>query len=139
MTTIRRDPTHHVPVVGLAVALALIAAVSYVLIDLDILKVGNGEVDQARSGIIYVAAAAYFLGGLMIPLRNRALWIAGAVFNALVILFFLQLYQTRPSVMLSPGGVISKAAQLLLEASLIYLIISDWHRSHHARHSGDRR
>jgi hypothetical protein len=134
MTTIRRRQTDHFPIVGLAVALALIAAVSYMLIDLDILKVGSGEVDQARSGIIYVAAAAYFLGGLMIPLRNRSLWIAGAVVNALVILFFLQLYQTRPTVMLSPGGVISKAAQLLLEASLIYLIISDWHRSRHARH-----
>jgi hypothetical protein len=133
MTTIRRDQTKHFPIIGLAVALALSAALTYILIDLDILTVGNGEVDEARSGIIYVAAAAYFLGGLMIPLRNRSLWIAGAVFNALVILFFLQLYQNRPSVMLSPGAVISKAAQLLLEASLIYLIISDWRHSHHRR------
>ena len=42
--------------------------------------------------------------------------------------FFVMAYQKRPAVMFSPGGLASKAAQLLLEASLIYLIINDWWR-----------
>jgi hypothetical protein len=43
-------------------------------------------------------------------------------------LFFFQMYQGRPAVVFSPGGLISKAAQILLEISLIYLIISDWRK-----------
>jgi hypothetical protein len=54
--------------------------------------------------------------------RLRWLWIAGAVMNALVMLFFFLMYLERPSVLLSPGGIMTKAAQLLLEVSLIYLI-----------------
>ena len=48
--------------------------------------------------------------------------------NALVILFFVMAYQNRPTVMFSPGGLATKAAQLLLEVSLLYLIITDWRR-----------
>jgi hypothetical protein len=132
MATVRQPvQTHHVPIIALAVALALVAALAYMLIDLDILAIGDVQADEARSGIIYVAAASYFLGGLLILARNRWLWIAGAVMNALVILFFLQLYQNRPEVIVSPGGLVAKSAQLLLEVSLIYLIITDWRRSRH--------
>jgi hypothetical protein len=34
-----------------------------------------------------------------------------------------------PAVLLSPGGIISKGAQILLEVGLIYLIVTDWLRS----------
>ena len=57
----------------------------------------------------------------------------GAVINALVILFFFSMYQERPAVLLSPGGIVSKAAQILLEVGLIYLIVTDWLRSRRNR------
>jgi hypothetical protein len=66
------------------------------------------------------------IGGLLILLRRRWLWIIGAVINALVILFFVQLYQNRPVVFFSPGGLVSKAAQQLLETALLYLIAASW-------------
>jgi hypothetical protein len=75
-----------------------------------------------------VAAGSYLLGGLLILVHSRWLWIVGAVINALVILFFVMAYQNRPTVMFSPGGLATKAAQLLLEVSLLYLIITDWRR-----------
>jgi hypothetical protein len=37
------------------------------------------------------------------------------------------------SVLFSPGGLTTKAAQLLLEAGLLYLIAGDWRRTHHRR------
>jgi hypothetical protein len=52
------------------------------------------------------------------------LWIVGAVINALVILFFFLGYQDRPAVMFSAGGMASKAAELLLEVCLLYLIVT---------------
>jgi hypothetical protein len=59
-------------------------------------------------------------------LRRRRLWIIGAAINALVMLAFFSAYLQRPTVLLSPGGLLSKTAQLLLELVLIYLIITDW-------------
>jgi hypothetical protein len=87
---------------------------------------GGFRADERPSGIIYVAAGSYLVGGLLILLRRRWLWVMGAVINALVILFFFSIYQERPAVLLSPGGIISKAAQILLEVGLIYLIVTDW-------------
>ena len=78
---------------------------------------------------MYVAAGGYLLGGLLILVRRRWLWIVGAVINALVILLFVMAYLNRPAVMFSPGGLITKAAQLLLEVVLLALIITGWHRS----------
>jgi len=78
---------------------------------------------------VYVAAGGYLLGGLLILVRRRWLWIVGAVINALVILLFVMAYLNRPAVMFSPGGLITKAAQLLLEVVLLALIITGWHRS----------
>jgi hypothetical protein len=134
MTTIQRDQREErFPIIGLvAVALALIAAGTYILIDLDLLAIGDVKADEARSGIIYVAAASYLIGGLLILLRNRWLWVVGAIMNAFVIVFFLQLYRDRPDVMLSPGGFITKVSQFLLEVILLYLIVADWLRSRRA-------
>jgi hypothetical protein len=113
----------------LAVGLALVAAVAYVLIVLDQLGVGDLEMAEDGDVIIYVAAGCYLLGGLMILLHRRWLWIIGAVINILVMMFFFRLYQDRPAVMFSPGGLVTKIPQLLLEATLVYLIITDWMRS----------
>jgi len=90
--------------------------------------VGDITAEEGPAGITYVAAGSYLVGGLLILLRRRWLWVMGAVINALVILFFFTRYQARPAVLLSPAGIVSKAAQILLEVGLIYLIVSDWLR-----------
>jgi hypothetical protein len=104
----------------------MIAALVYGLIAVGILPVGDLQLAEEGGAIIFVAAGCYLLGGLLILSRRRWLWIIGAVMNALVILFFFRMYPDRPSVMFSPGGVISKAVQILLEIALIYLIVTGW-------------
>lgn len=113
----------------LAMGLALAAALAYVLIGLGVLGVGDVARDAGPANITYVAAGCYFLGGLLILLRRRGLLIFGLAMNTLVLLFFFQMYQARPAVIFSPGGLMTKAAQLLLEVSLLYVIIADWRRA----------
>ena len=112
-----------------AIGLALTAALSYVLVGLNVLAVGDLQTTEAPAAITYVCAGSYLLGGLLILLRWRWLWIVGAVINAMVMLVFFTAYISRPSVMFSPGGVVTKAAQLLLEAGLLYLILTAGRRS----------
>jgi hypothetical protein len=88
--------------------------------------VGDLQTEEQPATIIYVAAGSYLLGGLLILFQRRWLWITGAVINAMVMLVFFNAYLQRPAVLLSPGGLLSKTAQLLLELVLIYLIITDW-------------
>lgn len=118
--------TNNARVLWLAVALALTASLAYVLMALNVLGVGGLQMDERPAGIIYFAAGCYFLGGLLILLRNRWLLLFGAFMNAMVILFFLNLYQDRPSVLFSPGGLVSKTDQILLEIVLIYFIAVNW-------------
>jgi hypothetical protein len=106
----------------LAVSLAIFTALTYVLIAFNVLGVGDLNVDEKPAGIIFFAAGCYLLGGLLILTRRRWLWIFGAGINAMVIMFFYNMYQNRMAVVLSPGGLISKIAQILLEVVLIYII-----------------
>jgi hypothetical protein len=129
MNVVQQAYTNRVRVMWLAVVLALIAALSYMMIQLGMLGVGDLQPTEGPPAIVYVAAGSYLLGGLLILVRRRWLWIVGAVINALVILFFIMAYMHRPAVIFSPGGLATKAAQLLLEACLLYLIITVWHHS----------
>jgi hypothetical protein len=113
----------------LAVVLALIIALAYVLMALNVLGVGDLQMDEKPATIIYVAAGCYLLGGLLILLCNRWLLIFGAGINALVILFFFNLYKERPAVMFSPGSLLSKIAQILLEIALLYIMAVNWRQS----------
>ena len=113
-------------ILWLAVGLAIITALSYLLMQFNLLSVGDLQVDEKPAGIIYVAAGCYLLGGLLILLRNRWLLLFGAFINAMVILFFFSMYQNRPAVMFSPGGLVSKTAQILLEVALVYVIAVNW-------------
>lgn len=126
----RRAAAMRARVIWLDVALALAAAVAYLLIGWRILAVGDLAAADAPAAIIYAAAGCYALGGLLILARRRWLWSIGATINALVILFFIMAYQHRPEVLFSPGGLTTKAAQLLLEAGLLSLIAGDWRRTH---------
>ena len=90
------------------------------------LSVGDLQVGEKPAGIIYVAAGFYLVGGLLILLRNRGLLLFGAFINAMVIFFFFNMYQNRPAVMFSAGGLVSKIAQILLEVVLLYVIVVFW-------------
>lgn len=126
MNTVQTSNPTHTRIMWAAVALALIASLSYVLMALNVLGVGDLKVGEKPINIIFVAAGCYFLGGLLILTRNRWLLLFGAFINAMIVLFFFNLYQDRPAVILSPGGLISKIAQILLEIALIYVIIVFW-------------
>jgi hypothetical protein len=125
----QRFITNHTRILWAAVALAIFTALSYVLMAFNVLSVGDLQLAQDAGVIIYVAAGCYLLGGLLILLRSRWLLLFGAFINAMVILFFLNLYQDRPDVMFSPGGLVSKIAQILLEAALIYSIAVNWKKA----------
>ena len=131
MATTIKSTTNSSRILWLGMGLALLAALAYVLIDLGVLTVGDIKPEQGSGNITYIAAGCYFLGGLLMLLRRRGLWIFGLVMNTLVMLFFFQMYQARPVVVFSPGGLMTKVAQLLLEVSLIYLIITDWRKPRH--------
>jgi hypothetical protein len=126
MNTRQQLTTNHVRILRAAVGLAILTALSYVLMAFDVLGVGDLKMDEKPAGIIFVAAGCYLLGGLLILLRNRSLLLFGAGINALVILFFFNLYKDRPAVVFSPGGLVSKIAQILLEFALIYVIAVNW-------------
>jgi hypothetical protein len=135
MMGVRSSNASLVRVLWLAVTMALITALAYLLMAWNVLGVGDLQPGEEGGVIVYVAAACYLVGGLLILVQRRWLWVAGAVVNALVMLFFFMMYQDRPAVLLSPGGLASKAAQLALQGVLIYLIVTDWWRARRARNS----
>jgi hypothetical protein len=122
-----KSPTQR-RILWIAIGLAILTAVTYLLMVWNVLGVGDLQMDEKPAGIIYFAAGCYLVGGLLILLRNRWLLLFGAFINAMVILFFFNLYQDRPAVIFSPGGLISKIAQILLEIALIYVIVLVWKR-----------
>ncbi|NTU78373.1 MAG: hypothetical protein HGA45_03055 [Chloroflexales bacterium] len=130
MESVRQAQPNGVRVMWLAVGLALVAALSYVLMALHILGVGDLATAETPATIVFVAAGCYLVGGLLILLRWRWLWVVGAVINALVLFVFFRFYLDRPAVLFSPGGLTSKAAQILLELSLLFLIVTEWRRAH---------
>lgn len=124
--TLNRNQTR---IMWAAVALAFLAAFSYLLMELNVLGVGSIQGDEKPAGIAIFAGGCYLLGGLLILLRKRWLLLFGAFINAMVILFFFSMYQARPEVMFSPGGLVSKLAEILLEISLLLVLIAYWKQS----------
>ncbi len=127
----RRSPLHHLltnRVMWVAVAVAVIASLAYLMIEIGVLGVGPAK---GPAGIVYAAAGGYLLGGLLILVRRRWLWMIDATINALVVLFFVSAYQDRPEVFFSLGGLVTKTSQVL-EVCLIYLILT--YRRHPRRH-----
>jgi hypothetical protein len=119
MNAIQSTNNNSIRVLWIAAGLAIFTALAYVLIALNVLGVGDLQMGEKPAAIIYVAAGCYLIGGLLILIRNRWLLLFGIFINAMVILFFFNLYQDRPIVMFSPGGLTSKIAQILLEAAAI--------------------
>lgn len=107
----------------LAVLFAWLAAVGYLLLAAGVLGTGGYQPEPGGEGIVVVAAVGYAVGGALVLLRRRWLWIVGAVLNALVMLMFFSAYAGDPSVLRSGGGLMTKTAQILLEVSLFVLIL----------------
>jgi hypothetical protein len=126
MNTVQQSSSNLVRVMWLAVALATCTALAYLLMVWNILGVGDLQMSEKPAGIIYFAAGCYLVGGLLILLRKRWLLLVGAFINAMVVLFFFNLYKNRPAVIFSPGGLISKILQIALEIALIYVIMLVW-------------
>lgn len=128
MNATRSANSNHVRVLRAAVALALLTALAYILMAFNVLGVGDLQTGEKPVNIILVAAGCYLLGGFLILLRSRWLLLFGAFINAMVILFFFSMYQERPAVMFSPGGLVSKIAQILLECALLYTLAVNWRK-----------
>ncbi len=102
--------------------LAFIVAIFYVLLAAGITTVPSLESKDWQRTLIYVAAGCYILGGLLILIKKRWLWIVGLVMNTLVMAFFFMMYRNNPAVILSLPGLATKIPQIILEVGLVYLI-----------------
>ena len=129
MNATRSANSNHVRFLWAAVGMAFLTALAYILMAFNVLGAGDLQMGEKPVGIIFVAAACYLLGGGLILLRNRWLLLFGAFINAMVVLFFFNLYQGRPAVIFSPGGLISKTAQILLELALLYTLAVNWRKA----------
>lgn len=108
----------------IAFGLAVFTSIAYILIRFNILGIGNLVASDQPLGIVYASAGCYFIGGSLILLKRKWLWVIGAMINALVVFFFFAMYKNQVSVIVSAGGLTTKIAQILLEMSLIYLIFA---------------
>ena len=101
-------------------ALAFVAAAFYFLTGSGIIRPGN--LDSGKGFITFIIGGFYILGGFLILLRKRWLWLIGLVANSLAIIGFFSFYNQRPDVMFSAPGLGTKIPQIILEAVLVYLI-----------------
>jgi hypothetical protein len=108
--------------VGCAVV-AILAALFYILTGAGTIQPGELDTEDAPQAIAFVAGAGYFIGGLLILVKKRWLWITGAIINALVMAMFFSAYSSRPDVLLSVPGIGTKVPEVLLEIGLIYLVV----------------
>lgn len=127
MNTFQNSIPRNMPLIALG--LALLTALTYILIALNILSVGDPKVASEGGSIVYVAAGCYLFGGLLILLRNRWLLLFGALINFMVIFFFYSMYQARPEILFSPGGLVSKLTEALLEIPLLLTLVASWKKS----------
>ena len=111
-------------VMVLCVAMAILSAIVYILMANGIWLPESLDEGEPLPVYFYVVPAGYIIGGLLILLKRRWIWIAGAVINAFTIFIFYTMYAGQPDVMLSTAGLTTKIAQAILEIGLIYLIVT---------------
>lgn len=104
-------------------AMALISASVYALLASGVVKVGDMSPEGGVPPYFYIVPAGYAVGGFLILLKKRWLWIIGAILNLVPIVVFYAAYAGRPDVILSAPGLVTKVAQALLEIGLVYLIL----------------
>lgn len=120
---LRRNMYTNKKVMLICVALALIVGLAYLLTATGVLAAGINS-DEAPPTIVYAAGACYIIGGLLILIKKRRVWITGIVLNALVIAIFIAFYYNQTEVMFSAAGLATKIPQILLEIGLVYLIFT---------------
>lgn len=101
--------------------MALVAALGYVLLGMGVLQAGN-LTDDAMPSFFYIIPAAYLLMGVFLFLRWRWIRILEAILVFMTIAVFYAKYISQPDVMWSAPGLITKIAQVLMLAGLIYLL-----------------
>jgi hypothetical protein len=102
--------------------MALISALAYVLMWVGVLT--PGELDNGdMPAFYYIIPVAYIAIGILVFVKKRWVLITLACINAFTILVFYAMYTNQSDVMLSAPGLITKIAQILMEAGLIYLIV----------------
>ena len=105
--------------------LAFISALIYVLMARGIMHAGDlSPGDEGLPPYFYIVPGGYVLGGILILVKKRWLWITGAVINGFGVAMFYGAYYAKPGIMLSAPGLITKIAQILMEIGLIYLIVT---------------
>ncbi len=103
--------------------MALIAALAYVLMGVGILEPGDlNETDDAMPVFYYIIPVAYVVMGVVVFFNKRWLLITDAVIVAFTIVVFYTMYPDQPDVLWSAPGLITKIAQALMLAGLVYLI-----------------
>jgi hypothetical protein len=108
--------------------LAFIAAVFYLLLGAGVITAGSLMGTTVTRAFIFVAGGCYILGGLLILMKKRWLWIIGLVMNTLVMAIFFIMYSGKnPAVIFSLPGLGTKIPQIILEVGLVYLIAA-YHR-----------
>jgi hypothetical protein len=109
----------------ICMGLAFVAALIYVLMAQGIMHAGDlAPGEEGLPPYFYIVPGGYVLGGLLILVRKRWLWITGAVINGFGVAMFYGAYYAKPEIMLSAPGLITKIAQILMEIGLIYLIVT---------------
>ena len=103
----------------LAAALSLVAAVVYLVIASP---ARPGNYKAPPTPVLVVAALAYLVGGGLILLADRRLLILGAAVNPLVLLAYT-VAAIKGHATVDGLSLTSKAAQIGLEAALLWLIL----------------
>ncbi len=101
--------------------MALIAAVAYILMGVGVLTPGSLGGDDMPV-FYYIIPVAYLVMGVLVFSRFRRVRIAEAIIVAFTIVVFYAKYINQPDVMWSAPGLITKIAQVIMLAGLIYLI-----------------
>jgi hypothetical protein len=105
----------------LVLAMAIVAALTYVLLGAGVLTAGSLGAD-AMPSFYYIIPAAYVIMGIFVLSRWRWIKILSAVVVVFTIGVFYTKYASQPDVMWSAPGLITKIAQIIMLAGLIYLI-----------------
>jgi hypothetical protein len=104
--------------------LAVIAAVFYFPTGFNVITVPSAGGEGGPPGWAFIAGGCYLVGGFLLLIRRRWLWILGLIANTLVIIFFFILHYQHPQILTCLPGLGTKIAQILLEIGLLILIIN---------------
>jgi hypothetical protein len=101
--------------------MALVAAIGYILMNAGIIHPGNLQSDiELPMG--YILGLVYLIMGVLLLSRWRWIRIAEIIVLLITIVVFYASYADQPDVMWSAPGLITKIAQVLMLAGLVYLL-----------------